>query len=283
MIVLPEIDPVAFRIGMFPVRWYGLMYLAGFVGFWWLGRLKAARPESTWKGTDVEDLLFYGAVGVIVGGRLGYVLFYDLGRTLNNPWILFQIWKGGMSFHGGLLGVAVAMWIYSRFNRRAFFSVTDFIAPLIPLGLAFGRIGNFINGELWGKASDLPWAMVFPYAGPEPRHPSQLYQALLEGLALFLILWVFSRKPRPTGAVTGVFLCGYGIFRIIVEFVRVPDDHLAYLAFEWVTMGQVLSVPMIVLGIGLLVWANGHEPNITQQAPVSSERGKKRRRQRRIK
>ena len=282
MIVLPEIDPIAFRLGVFPVRWYGLTYLAGFVAFWGLGRLRAARVGSGWKGAEVEDLLFYSAIGVIVGGRLGYVLFYDLGHTLNNPWTLFQIWKGGMSFHGGLLGVASAMWVFSRSNRRGLFSVTDFVAPLVPLGLAFGRIGNFINAELWGKTSNLPWAMVFPNAGPLARHPSQLYQALLEGLVLFSIVWIFARKPRPTGAVTGLFLLGYGVFRIVVEFVRLPDNHLNYLAFDWLTMGQILSVPMVGFGIGLLAWAYRHNPTITVQAPVSTRRGKKRRREGRV-
>ena len=172
MIILPEIDPVAFKIGLISVRWYGLTYLAGFVAFWWLGRVKAARAGSAWKGPEIEDLLFYGAIGVILGGRLGYVLFYDLPYTLSNPGNLFKIWQGGMSFHGGLLGVAVAMWVYARSSGRTFFQVTDFVVPLIPPGLAFGILGNFMNGELWGKTSELPWAMVFPGGGPLPRHPS---------------------------------------------------------------------------------------------------------------
>ena len=284
MIVLPEIDPVAFRIGMFPVRWYGLTYLAGFAAFWWLGRIRAARPASGWQGAEVEDLLFYGAIGVIVGGRVGYVLFYDLAHTLSNPWNLFQIWKGGMSFHGGLLGVLGAMWIYARSSGRSLFQVTDFVIPMIPPGLGFGRIGNFLNGELWGKTSDVPWAMVFPSAGPLARHPSQLYQALLEGLALFVILWIFVRKPRPTMAVSGLFLVGYGVFRFAIEFVRLPDEHLRYLAFDWLTMGQVLSLPMIIFGVGLLMWAYRGGLPVAGDSPMEAPpagRRKKRRRERR--
>ncbi len=284
MIILPEIDPVAFRIGVFPVRWYGLTYLAGFVAFWWLGRVRAARSGSAWKGSEVEDLLFYGAIGVILGGRLGYVLFYDLPHTLSNPWNLFKIWQGGMSFHGGLLGVMVAIWVFARSSGRTFFQVTDFVVPMIPLGLGFGRFGNFMNGELWGKNSELPWAMVFPGGGPLARHPSQLYQALLEGLALFVILWLFSRRPRPTMAVSGLFLVGYGVFRFAVEFVRVPDKQLDYLAFDWVTMGQVLSFPMILFGVGLLVWAYRSQSPAPMAPPVADPlagRRKKRRRTRR--
>ena len=284
MIVLPEIDPVAFRIGVFPVRWYGLTYLAGFVAFWWMGRVRAARSGGVWRGAEIEDLLFYGAIGVILGGRLGYVLFYDLNHTLSNPWNLFKIWEGGMSFHGGLLGVLIAMWVYARVSGRTFFQVTDFVAPLIPPGLGFGRLGNFMNGELWGKTSELPWAMVFPGGGPLPRHPSQLYQALLEGLALFVVLWLFARRPRPTMAVSGLFLLGYGGFRFAVEFVRVPDQQLNYLAFDWVTMGQVLSLPMILFGVGLLVWAYRSGSPVLVATPVTDPvdgRRKKKRRARR--
>ena len=284
MIVLPEIDPVAFRIGVFPVRWYGLTYLAGFAVFWWLGRVRAARSVCAWRGAEVEDLLFYGAIGVVVGGRLGYVLFYDLPHTLNNPWNLFKIWQGGMSFHGGLLGVLIAMWAFARSSGRTFFQVTDFVAPMIPPGLGLGRIGNFLNGELWGKPTDLPWAMVFPDGGPLARHPSQLYQALLEGLTLFVILWLFARRPRPTMAVSGLFLAGYGVFRFAVEFVRVPDKQLEYLAFDWVTMGQVLSLPMIVFGVGLLAWAYRAQPLLLSEESVAESpvgRRKKSRRARR--
>ena len=194
-------------------------------------------------------------MGVIVGGRLGYVLFYDLPAYIANPLLILEVWKGGMSFHGGLLGVMLATLWFARRNGKSFFELMDFIAPLVPIGLGAGRIGNFINAELWGKVSDVPWAMVFPTGGPEPRHPSQLYQFALEGVALFTILWFYSRKPRPTMAVSGLFAVCYGIFRFIVEFVRVPDAQLGYLAWGWLTMGQVLCVPMVLAGLGLMVYA----------------------------
>ena len=283
MLVFPEIDPIAFRLGSFPVRWYGLTYLAGFLAFWWLGRWRAKQANSGWQGSEVEDLLFYGALGVILGGRLGYIVFYDLSYTLNNPWNVFKIWQGGMSFHGGLLGVVVAMWVFARFSQRSFFQVTDFVAPMIPPGLGFGRIGNFINGELWGKPSELLWAMVFPGGGELPRHPSQLYQALLEGLLLFVILWLFIRRPRPVMATSGLFLLGYGVFRFAVEFVRVPDGHIDYLAFDWVTMGQVLSLPMMVLGSAMLIWAYRFASSDPEPSPVTAPRsdGGKRKKPRR--
>lgn len=257
MISYPNIDPVAFALGPIKVHWYGLMYLIGFLGAWWLGRRRARRPSSGWHPEQVDDLIFYGALGVILGGRLGYALFYDFGNVLADPLSIFKIWQGGMSFHGGLLGVLVAMGIYARQTGKRFFQVTDFLAPLVPIGLGAGRIGNFINGELWGKVTELPWGMVFPdpRAGDLPRHPSQLYEVALEGVALFIILWLFSSRPRPTMAVSGLFLLCYGLFRLAVEFVRVPDPHLGYLAFGWLTMGQVLSLPMILIGMVLLGWA----------------------------
>lgn len=255
MIAYPDIDPVAFSLGPVNVHWYGIMYLIGFAAGWWLGRVRAKDPRTDWSGAMVDDLLFYIALGIIVGGRLGYVLFYDFARFAGDPSMLIKIWQGGMSFHGGLIGVILAMMWYARTRGRPFFAVADFVAPLVPPGIAFGRIGNFINGNLWGAPSDVPWAMVFPNprAGGVPRHPTQLYESLLEGVALFIIVWVYSRHPRPTMAVSGVFLAGYGVFRFIIEFVRVPDEHIGYLAFDWVTMGQVLSTPMIVAGI-VLVW-----------------------------
>jgi phosphatidylglycerol---prolipoprotein diacylglyceryl transferase len=255
MIAFPDINPVAVALGPVKIHWYGLMYLLGFATAWWLGRVRAKDPRRDWSGAAVDDLLFYIALGVIVGGRLGYVLFYDLSRFAHNPSLIVRIWQGGMSFHGGLIGVMIAMWWFARTRGRRFFAVADFVAPLVPPGIAFGRIGNFINGNLWGGPSDLPWAMVFPdpRAGGVPRHPSQLYQALLEGLALFVIVWVYSRHPRPTMAVSGVFLTGYGIFRFAIEFIRVPDEQIGYLAFHWLTMGQVLSTPMIIAGL-ILVW-----------------------------
>ncbi len=245
MLTYPEFDPVAVTL---EIRWYGLMYLAAFAAAYWLARLRAARPDAPVSQAQVGDLIFYGAVGVIVGGRLGYVLFYGLSDW-GDDWLFpLKIWEGGMSFHGGLLGVLTAMWLYGRELGRTFFEMTDFIAPIVPLGLGFGRLGNFINNELWGKPTELPWAFNINGVG---RHPSQLYEALLEGLVLFLILWLFSAKPRPAMAVSGVFLVGYGVFRSAVEFVRLPDAEIGYLAFGWVTMGQVLSAPMILFGVYL--------------------------------
>jgi phosphatidylglycerol---prolipoprotein diacylglyceryl transferase len=269
MLTYPDIDPVALTLGPLKIHWYGLMYLVGFAVFWALGRWRAGRPGSGWTAEMVDDVLFYGVVGVIVGGRLGYMIFYGFDQILANPLNLFKVWQGGMAFHGGLLGVLIAMWLFARRHGRRFFEVTDFIAPLVPVGLLAGRIGNFINAELWGRATDLPWGMRVPClrtpehcAGlpPEavwspPLHPSQLYEAGLEGVVLFLILWTFSSRPRPTMAVSGLFLLCYGCFRILVELVRQPDAQLGYLAFGWLTMGQVLSLPMIAFGVLLLALA----------------------------
>ncbi len=253
MLVHPDFDPVAFALGPLQVRWYGLMYLLGFVAGWALGRYRAKRSGSGWTAEQVDDLVFYIALGVILGGRVGYILFYGFGSFLHNPLTLFRIWEGGMSFHGGFLGVLLAMALFARKYRRGFWPTVDFIAPLIAPGILFGRLGNFINGELWGRVTDLPWGMVFRQTGDGlPRHPSQLYEAALEGVALFVIVWLFSAKPRPTMAVSGVFALAYGIFRFLVEFVRQPDPQLGYLAFGWLTMGQVLSLPLIAVGAVLL-------------------------------
>jgi phosphatidylglycerol:prolipoprotein diacylglycerol transferase len=256
MLIAPAIDPIAIHLGPLKIHWYGIMYLIGFVGAWWLGVYRAKRPGSGWKPQEIGDLIFYGVIGVILGGRLGYVLFYKLNYYFANPLEVFYLWTGGMSFHGGLLGVIIAMWLYGRRTNRTFFGVADFVAPLTPLGLGAGRLGNFINHELWGRVTDVPWGMVFSSGGPLPRHPSQLYEFSLEGVALFVILWFYARVPRPPAAVSGMFLLCYGTFRFLVEFAREPDAHLGYLAFGWVTMGQVLSLPMILLGIGILCW--GH-------------------------
>lgn len=249
----PRIDPVAVSIGPLQLHWYGLMYLVGFVVGWLLGRLRARRPGSGWTPVEVDDLLTCVMLGVIVGGRLGYAIFYDLPAFLADPLEIFRIWHGGMSFHGGLLGAAGAFFWFARSRKRSFLQVSDFVAPLVPQALFFGRLGNFINGELWGKVSDAPWAMVFPGAGPLPRHPSQLYEALLEGLLLFVALWIYSATPRKPGAVSGFFALGYGLARFLVEFVRVPDAHLGYLAFGWLTMGQVLCLPLMGVGLWLLL------------------------------
>jgi phosphatidylglycerol:prolipoprotein diacylglycerol transferase len=245
---------VAFGIGPLQVRWYGLMYLVGFFVAWLGMRSRAKRPWSRIKPEHVDDLVFYGALGAIVGGRVGYMLVYALNDLITNPLSLFAVWEGGMSFHGGLTGVLIAMALYARHIREPFLVVTDFIAPWAPPGFFLVRIGNFINNELWGKPTspDAPWAVI---VDGEARHPSQLYEAGLEGIVLFAILWTYSRAPRPAKAVSGLFLLGYGAFRILVEFVRVPDEQLGYLALGWITMGQVLSAPMVIAGVILLVLA----------------------------
>ncbi len=257
MLLHPQFDPVAFSLGPLSVRWYGLMYLIAFVQFILLGRYRIRTRPAPLTVTQLDDLLFYGMLGVIVGGRLGQVLFYEPAYYLAHPLEILAVWKGGMSFHGGFLGVLVAMGLWSRKHRIAWFDVTDFIAPLVPLGLAAGRIGNFINGELWGRVADasLPWAMIFPQSGDiQPRHPSQLYHVGLEGLALFAILWFFSRRPRPRAAVSGVFLIGYGAFRFITEFFREPDHGIFGQSYT-ISMGQWLSLPMILIGVAMLALA----------------------------
>ncbi len=249
MLIHPEIDPIAIQIGPLAVRWYGLMYLAAFAMFLLLGRYRARQQIlKGWKPADLDDLLLYGILGVVLGGRIGYCLFYKPGYYLANPLEIFAVWQGGMSFHGGLLGVLFAMWLYGRRTERPFWRVMDFIAPLVPPGLAAGRFGNFINGELWGRPTDVPWGVVFPQVDSLPRHPSQLYEFGLEGIALFLLLWLYSRKPRPVGAVSGLFLIGYGSARFLVEYFREPDAYLGLLSLG-MSMGQWLSLPMILVGI----------------------------------
>ena len=258
--VFSQIDPVAFSLGPLSVRWYGLMYLFGFAFAMWLAGRRADAPNSGWTRNEVSDLLFYGFLGVILGGRIGYVLFYNFDLFLADPTYLFKIWTGGMSFHGGLIGVITAMIWFAHKTQRHFFTVADFVAPLIPFGLGVGRIGNFMNGELWGRVTDVPWAIIFPEAGPEPRHPSQLYQFALEGVVLFIILNLFWRKHPPRGAISGMFLLFYGLFRFLVEFVRQPDSQLG-LYFQEISMGQILSMPMIVAG-ALMVWAAYKRPQL---------------------
>ncbi len=262
--IYPDIDPAAIRIGNFAIHWYGLMYVIGILAGWWLGRFRAMKPNSGWNPDEIADIFFYGALGVMLGGRVGYVLFYSFGELLHDPLMLFRVWQGGMSFHGGMLGVAFAMWLYGRKNRRTFFEVTDFIIPLIPLGLGAGRIGNFINGELWGRPTDMPWGMIFSHVDRQLRHPSMVYQALLEGVVLFAIVWFYSARSRPRMAVTGLFLLCYGVFRFAVEFVRQPDAHIGFVAFGWVTMGHLLSSPMVVLGAVFMVWAYRNQPNVIE-------------------
>ncbi len=255
MLQYPSIDPVAVSIGSLKIHWYGIMYLVGFFMAWFLGRIRAKR-SSQWGIEEIEDLIFYAALGVVLGGRIGYILFYNFGHFLDNPIILFQVWKGGMSFHGGLLGVLFAMWWYARKTQRSFFMVTDFIAPLVPLGLAAGRLGNFINAELWGRPTDVAWAMIFPTDPLQlARHPSMLYELVLEGGVLFIILWIYSQKSRPVMAISSLFLIFYGSFRFIIEFFRQPDAHLSYIAFNWLTMGMLLSLPMILLGVGMYIFS----------------------------
>ncbi len=272
MIHYPTINPVAFHIGPLSVFWYGLMYLFSFVIGWGLLALRIKRSSFA-RGFTLEqlsDMLFYIALGVIVGGRLGYMLFYSWAQLVADPISLFKVWQGGMSFHGGLLGVIIALGFYAYKNNQSLVDMTDFIAPVVPIGLSAGRIGNFINGELWGRVTDVPWGMVFPNGGNLPRHPSQLYEFLLEGLVLFVILWFYSQKPRPRWAVSGLFLLCYGFFRFCVEFFRQPDTQIGFVAFGWLTKGQLLSLPMFVLGAGMLIWAYTHSTARYQEKKTCS-------------
>ncbi|MBK8124490.1 MAG: prolipoprotein diacylglyceryl transferase [Dokdonella sp.] len=291
---LVDIDPIAFSIGPVAVHWYGIMYLIAFAAFWWLGERRRRAGRLPVGPTAFSDLAFYGMIGVILGGRVGYMLFYATPELLADPLSLFRIWEGGMSFHGGLLGVLVAMWYWSRRNGMHFFDVMDFVAPLVPIGLGTGRLGNFIGGELWGRHTDLPWGMIFPRAidtaghsieqlkamagagqlAAEARHPSQLYQMLLEGVLLFCILYFVSMKPKPRYLVSGLFALFYGVFRFGVEFVREPDAQLGYLAWGWLTMGQILSLPLILLGVVLLL-ASRSAPTLQPRVVADPVPGKK--------
>jgi phosphatidylglycerol:prolipoprotein diacylglycerol transferase len=254
MLVHPQFDPVALAIGPVAVRWYGLMYLVGFALIWAVGRYRIARMPGVWTSRDLDDALFFGILGTILGGRLGYVLFYKPAEYFAEPWRILSVWEGGMSFHGGLIGVILAMAWFARTRRQDWLAVTDFIAPLVPLAIAAGRLGNFINAELWGRPATVPWAMVFPNVDRVPRHPSQLYEFALEGVLLFAVLWWFSARPRPRGAISGAFLIGYGVMRFGVEYTREPDRFLGLQSLGF-SMGQWLSVPMVAIGAGMLVWA----------------------------
>ena len=256
MLVHPQFDPIAIHLGPLGIHWYGLMYLTGFLAFLWLGKWRATNgPQTGWQERDIDDILFYGALGVILGGRLGYVLFYQLSYFLGHPLEIFALWQGGMSFHGGFLGVLLAMLWFAHKTGKRWLSIMDFVAPMVPIGLGAGRMGNFINGELWGRATDVPWGMVFPKVDNLARHPSQLYEFGLEGVVLFSLLWWYSSKPRPVGAVSALFLIGYGSFRFLVEFTREPDSFLGTLALG-MSMGQWLSLPMVLVGIWMLVTAS---------------------------
>lgn len=267
MLQPPNIDPVAIKIGPLAVHWYGLAYLAGFVLAWLLATRRARRADSPVSVAQVEDIIFSGALGVILGGRFGYVIFYNFDKFLQDPLWLLRVWEGGMSFHGGALGVIIAMAWYARKNAVHFGRLWDFVAPLVPLGLLLGRLANFLNQELWGRPTDVSWGMIFPRTDPLflVRHPSQLYEAFLEGLVLFAILWIFSRKPRPTFAVGGLFLFFYGTFRFAVEFFREPDAQIGFAALGWMSRGQQLSLPMIIIGAALFVYA------YTRKAPALSD------------
>lgn len=258
MIIFPNIDPIAFSIGALHVRWYGLMYLLGFIAAWGLARFRIKRYQLNWTTDEVGDLIFYGALGVIVGGRFGYMLFYKPYEFFHAPWTVFKTWEGGMSFHGGLLGVLIALWFFAKKTQKSFLEVGDFVAPLVPVGLATGRLGNFINGELWGRATGTSWGVVFPGVDMQPRHPSQLYELGLEGIFLFILLWCYATKPRPAGRVGALFLMAYALCRFIAELFREPDAYLGFIAFNTFTMGQLLSLPMFILG-ALLWWRSGHE------------------------
>jgi len=252
MLPYPSINPIAFHIGPLKIHWYGLMYLFSFIAIWFLANYRAKRSKGVWTKDQITDLIFYCALGVILGGRVGYMLFYDFPHFIHAPWIIFKVWQGGMSFHGGLLGVVVACFFYARKYHKHFSDIADFITPLIPIGLAAGRIGNFINGLILGRITTVPWAMIYPLGGSMPRHPSELYEFLLEGILLFIILWWFSSKPRPRWAVSGLFLLGYGCFRFFCEFFRQPDPQLGFIMWNWLTMGQLLSLPMILIGAIML-------------------------------
>lgn len=250
-LAFPNINPVAVSLGPLEIHWYGIMYLVGFLLAWLLARYRVVHYKLSFTKEQISDLIFYAAIGVIIGGRVGYMVFYDTQQLITNPLSLFKIWQGGMSFHGGLIGVLLAVIFFARKTNKSFCKVADFLAPLVPLGLCAGRIGNFINGELWGRVTTEPWGIVFPQAGNLPRHPSQLYEASLEGIGLFILVWWYASTPRLSGRVSAIFLMGYAICRFIIEFYREPDYQLGFIAFNWLTMGQLLSIPLFIGGLFL--------------------------------
>lgn len=272
MLQYPHFNPIALSLGPLKIHWYGIMYLIGFAAVWSLGVYRSRKPWSPVTKDQVADIIFYGAIGVIVGGRTGYMLFYDLPNFIHAPWLIFRVWDGGMSFHGGLLGVALAEWFYCRHIKVSWIAVMDFCAPMTPIGLGAGRLGNFINGELWGRVTTSPIGMVFPTGGPLPRYPSQLIEFSLEGVLLFIILWTLSLKPKPNYFISAMFLLCYGSFRFTGECFREPDPQLGFIAFGWLTQGQLLSIPMILLGAGLLIWlwVQKKRGRLTMAVPVKT-------------
>jgi phosphatidylglycerol:prolipoprotein diacylglycerol transferase len=255
MLTYPQFDPVAIAIGPVSIHWYGIMYIIAFGGAWALASYRARKLADQWTAEQISDLVFYGALGAVLGGRVGSVLFYNFDRFIEDPIWLFRVWEGGMSFHGGFLGVLLAFYFYTRSISKDYWETIDFIAPFVPFGLGAGRIGNFIGGELWGQPTDVPWGMVFPHVDNLARHPSQLYEFALEGVVLFTLVWWFSSRPRPRLAVSGVFALGYGSFRFFIEFFREPDAHIGFLASNWLTMGHVLTLPLILAGLLFLYLA----------------------------
>ncbi len=273
----PQFDPVAISLGPLSIHWYALSYLVGISLAWWMLGVKSRRQKLGWSDEEISDIMFYAVLGIILGGRIGYMLFYGYAALADNPLLIFQLWKGGMSFHGGMIGVFVALFLYGRKHHRSFFEISDFVAPVVALGLGSGRIGNFINGELPGRVTDVPWAAIYP-GDLVGRHPSSLYQALLEGPVLFAILWIYSSKPRPQMAVSGLFLVSYGILRMVSELFREPDGHIGFIAFDWITQGQLLSLPMVLFGLTFLLMSYQADTNTKKNEYPNKKKSKNTRR-----